>query len=276
MATKRPAARQSSPTSVPDAAQSYLARGWSVVPAEARGKRPVLPWLEFQQRRADAGEARHWFEARKQANVAVVTGVVSGLVVLDIDVAHGGQDSLEQLEGEHGALPATIEAITGGGGRHLYFRHPGAVVRNRVGLMPGIDVRGDGGCVVAPPSVHRSGQRYQWKRGRAPGQADLAAMPTWLLDLVRGEQTRSGHSIAHWRKLVGQGVDQGRRNSTIASLAGHLFHRGVDAQVTLELLLAWNRARCHPPLSDHEVARAVESISRLHERGQSKDDIGDS
>ncbi|MGD8477951.1 MAG: bifunctional DNA primase/polymerase [Burkholderiales bacterium] len=254
---------------------AYLARRWSVIPVEPRGKRPVIPWLEFQQRCADEREARRWFETRSNANLAIVTGTISGLIVLDIDVAHHGHESLKALEQEHGALPRTVEAVTGSGGRHFYFAHPGARVRNRAGLRQGIDVRGDGGCVVAPPSMHRSGKRYVWKQGHALGETSLASAPGWLLALVRGEHARSGHAPPHWRELVRAGVGEGERNSTIASLAGHLFHRDVDALVVLELLLTWNRVRCHPPLSDHEVARVVESISSLHERDRARDDTAD-
>lgn len=245
-----------------------------MIPVEPRGKRPVIAWLEYQQRSADAEEARQWFATRRNANVAIVTGKISGLVVLDIDTAHHGEESLRALEREHGAIPTTVEAVTGSGGRHFYFSHPGGLVRNRAGLMRGIDLRGDGGCVVAPPSVHRSGKRYVWRKGHAPGEAAFAALPPWLLALVRGGTSQSAHSPAHWRSLVREGINEGERNSTIASLAGHLLHRDVDAQVVLELLLTWNRVRCHPPLSDHEVARVVESIARLHEREATREEGG--
>jgi hypothetical protein len=154
----------------------------------------------------------------------------------------------------------------------LYFAHPGGVVRNRAGLDAGVDLRGDGGCVVAPPSVHRCGKRYRWKAGHAPGELPLSSMPAWLLGLARGDKTRGSHPLSHWRGLVRDGIGEGQRNASIASLAGHLLHRGVDAQVVLELLLTWNRVRCRPPLSDNEVARVVESIVRLHERGKSDGD----
>lgn len=257
------------------AALAYHGRGWSVIPVEPRGKRPVIAWLEYQQRRADEDEVRQWFETRRRANVAVVTGKISGLVVLDIDTAHHGDESLMALEREHGAVPQTVEAVTGSGGRHFYFSHPGGLVRNRAGLMRGIDLRGDGGCVVAPPSVHRSGKRYVWKKGHAPGEAALTPLPPWLLALIREGKARSAHSTVHWRSLISEGVNEGERNSTIASLAGHLLHRDVDARVVLELLLTWNRMRCRPPLSDHEVARVVESIARLHERNTAGEGIDD-
>ncbi|MCX8114682.1 MAG: bifunctional DNA primase/polymerase, partial [Burkholderiaceae bacterium] len=103
------------------AALAYAARGWSPIPIEPRGKRPLVPWLEFQQRIADAEEIAAWFARWPDANVGIVTGRVSGIVVVDVDAQHGGLDSLRALEREHGALPTTVEAITGGGGRHLYF-----------------------------------------------------------------------------------------------------------------------------------------------------------
>lgn len=243
------------------AATGYAARGWSVIPVQHRGKRPLAAWLEFQERLAEPGEIDAWYRRWPDANVGIVTGRVSGLVVVDVDVHHGGAESLGRLETDLGSLPRTVEALTGGGGRHFYFAHPGGVVPNRVGLALGIDVRGDGGCVVAPPSVHASGRRYAWVSGRGPDEAPLAAMPAW----VRGSEPRAGHAVKHWRRLVREGVDQGQRNTTLASLTGHLLWHGVDPLVALELLLAWNRLRCRPPLPDREVGRVVGSIAQLRD-----------
>ena len=212
---------------------------------------------------------KNWFQRWPDANVGIVTGDVSGLVVLDVDTHHGGADSLAGLEQEHGALPVTVEALTGGGGRHLYFRHPAQHVMNRIGLRPGIDLRGDGGCVVAPPSVHPSGRQYAWHKARSLDEVPLAQLPHWLLS--DGDSARKGHPTAHWRSLVRDGVDEGQRNASLASLSGHLLGRDVDREVVLELLLAWNRVRCRPPLADAEVARVVNSIARLHPREQSKE-----
>jgi hypothetical protein len=163
----------------------------------------------------------------------------------------------------HGPLPCKVEAITGGGGRHLYFAHPGGTPHNRVGIRPGIDLRADGGCVVAPPSAHPNGRRYAWAPGRAPDDRPLSPLPAWFLDCALAT-ARAGHSRAYWRQLTREGVAEGQRNATLASLTGHLLWRGVDPEVALELLLAWNRARCRPPLPDDEVARVVQSIARKH------------
>lgn len=236
-----------------------------MIPMEPRGKRPLLPWTEYQSRRATVEEVEGWFKHWPNANVGIVTGAVSGVVVLDVDERHGGNVSLSQLNLKFGPGPMTVEAASGGGGRHFYFRHPGGRLGNRVGLRPGVDLRADGGCVVAPPSVHPSGRPYAWLPGHSPNEIEIAPPPAWLLSRSEGVEGRVGHPPTHWRKLVREGVAEGERNTTLASLTGHLLWRGVDLEVAMELLLAWNRMRCRPPLPDEEVAGVVESVARLHE-----------
>ena len=247
------------------AALAYAALGWSVIPIEVRGKRPLVPWLEFQQRIATAEEIDAWYRHRADANVGIVTGRVSGIVVVDVDPRQGGDESLRRLQQDEGLIAPTVEAETGGGGRHLYFVHPGIPLQNRVGVAPGIDLRGDGGCVVAPPSTHSSGRRYVWAPGCSPDERDLSPLPHCFLP-DRSTAAHPGHPLAHWRDLLREGVDEGCRNDTLASLAGHLLWHGVDPEVAFELLLAWNRMRCRPPLTDDEVARVVQSIARRHQR----------
>src|SRR5207245_3179872 len=99
-----------------------------------------------------------------------------------------------------------------------------------------------------------------------PGLTQLAPLPDWVLRQAVVEPGRLGHPIGHWRRLVREGVPEGIRNKTIASLAGHLLRHGVDAAVVTEVLLCWNRVRCRPPLMDDEVVSVVESIRRLHAR----------
>jgi len=166
------------------AALDYLARGWSVVIVAPRAKRPIVRWQTFEKRPPSETQVRRWIAQHPDANLAVVTGAVSGLVVLDVDPRHGGTTSLAGWEREHAALPSTVESRTGGGGRHLYFAHPGRVVRNRVGLAPGLDLRGDGGVIVVPPSIHPSGKAYRWLAGHHPDDLDPAPMPDWLLEIA--------------------------------------------------------------------------------------------
>jgi hypothetical protein len=162
------------------AALAYLERGWSVIPTVEKAKRPAIPWKRYQSKLVSEKTLRGWFRRSPEDNVSIVTGALSGLVVIDVDPRHGGNESLKELESAHGALPETMESVTGGGGRHLYFRHPGGSVHNRTNIEPGIDLRGDGGCIVAPPSIHPSGKRYRWKKGHGPGEIAPAPLPDWL------------------------------------------------------------------------------------------------
>jgi hypothetical protein len=250
------------------AALDYGRLGWSVIPIESRGKRPLIRWQVYQHRHPDTTEVATWFQRWPDANIAVVTGIGSGLVVLDLDPRHGADASLQQLERKYGPIAKTVEARTGGGGRHLYFAHTRDMLHNRVGIAPGVDLRGDGGYVVAPPSVHASGEPYRWDC--SPVVCPLAPLPEWLREAPE-ERSRRGRPLSHWRRLLREGVAEGERNNSIASLAGHLLWHGVDPEIATELLLTWNEARCCPPLEPQEVVRTVASITRLHEQGEDRD-----
>ena len=235
-----------------------------MVPIRPRSKQPLVLWQEYQSRPPTEAEVAAWYKRWPDAGVAVVTGEVSNLVVLDIDPGHGGTDSLRELTSQFGSLPATLAARTGGGGRHLYFAAPADFrsMPSRVGLRPGIDVRAEGGLIIAPPTQHPSGRRYVWETP----DASPAPIPHWLIRLLQSAAARRGHPLRHWRDLVVRGVAKGERNSTIASFAGHLLWHGVDPEIVRELLLCWNRIRAKPPLDDAEVAEIVDSIRRTHER----------
>lgn len=130
----------------------------------------------------------NWFTGLyRDHGVGIATGPESGVWVLDIDHHDAdGSASLEALEAEHGTLPATVEAITGSGGRHLIFAYPPGNVKigTTKNIGAGIDVRGDGGQILAYPTVHPNGQQYVWAASRAPGEIAVAQAPAWLLDLV--------------------------------------------------------------------------------------------
>jgi bifunctional DNA primase/polymerase-like protein len=131
----------------------------------------------------DPATIAHWWRRWPSANVAIRTGAVSGIIVLDVDPDHGGDESLDVLLHDHGPLPPGAIVRTGSGGQHIYFAHPGGVIRNDTGrrLGPGLDIRGDGGYVIAPPSRHPTGSLYHWD---GP-QRELPHLPDWLLDRLR-------------------------------------------------------------------------------------------
>lgn len=174
-----------------DHALEYAARGWAVIPLHtttgkgcscARLHRCTSPGKHprtqhgLEDGTTDGDQIRTWWGRWPKANVGIVTGAVSGLIVLDIDADKGGFQSLDDMQAENEQLDDTITVNTGGGGRHLYFAHPGTPIGNRGRMRPGIDFRGDGGYVVAPPSGHQSGRQYEW----AIELDEPAPLPAWL------------------------------------------------------------------------------------------------
>lgn len=248
-------------------AEDYAARGWPVFPLHAvqdgrctcgkadcqsPGKHPRPP-RGLLDASTDADTIRQWWAKWPDANVGIVTGAASGLFVLDVDPGHGGDTSLADLLAVHGPLPETVESLTGGGGRHIFFKHPGGTIRNSAGkLGPGLDVRGDGGYIVAPPSVHVSGGCYQWTAD--PGETPLTEAPAWLLARLRDETPRPAGAPDSDR------IPKNRRNNTLTSLAGAMRRKGATETAILAALQAENRNRCDPPLSDSEVAGIAASI----------------
>lgn len=237
----------------------------AVFPCRPRDKRPATA-NGLKDATIDPNLIRQWWRADPNYNVAVATGAASRIFVVDIDGADA-EGELQTLEVEHGALPSSVEAITARG-RHVYFQWPAQPIRNSTGkIAPGIDVRGEGGYVLTPPSVHPSGRLYAWSVDSANSVADA---PQWLLAKANGS---NGNGTATppsaWRNLARDGVDSGQRNNTVARLTGYLLRHRIDPVVALEMLTAWNATRCRPPLDEAEVASIVDSIAarELKRRG---------
>lgn len=255
-----------------DAALAYAARGWPVLPlhsvrdrrctcarsdrCESAGKHPLNPH-GVAEAATDAATIRKWWTRWPFANVGIATGQKS-FVVLDIDPRHGGDMSLQDLEAQHGRIPQTPESLTGGGGRHLCFAPAGCLVRNKAGFAPGLDIRGDGGYIVAPPSVHASGKSYVWEGSSGPEAVAFAPLPDWLLELIGGEIARPAAPT----QPTDSTIVHGARNATLTSLAGSMRRRGMTSQSIAAALQAENASRCRPPLDDVEVANIARSVGR--------------
>jgi hypothetical protein len=261
-----------------DAALRYAQRGLPVFPlwpalkfergftcgcgkgtrCDSPGKHPLSALVPngLKSATTDAKVITDWWTAWPDANIAIATGAV---IVVDVDPRHGGDAALAQLEARRGNFPSTWRVRTGGGGLHIYFMSsPDVVIKNSAGqLGAGLDVRGHGGYVVAPPSAHISGGKYEWADGK-----DLTAMPPWLVSALLQPRAKVSAPATDWRELVRNGVTEGKRNDAAARLAGHLLRRYVDPHVTLELLMAWNITRCAPPLAPPEIKTIVNSIAK--------------
>jgi hypothetical protein len=202
---------------------------------------------------------QQWWRQLPAANIGVATGKPSGIFVVDAD-GIDAEAELRKLEAQHGTLPASVEAITARG-RHIYFRMPATDLRNSTGkIAAGVDVRGTGGFVIAPPSIHPSGRRYTWSVDSASAIADA---PAWLLaKIAPSNGSKSTTPPSEWRDLI-KGVSEGARDCSLTRLCGYLLRRHVDPFITLELIRVFNGARCAPPLSDRDVEKIVSSVAGL-------------
>ena len=158
-----------------DAAIEYAKKGFAVFPLKYRDKVP-LTRNGCKDATTDAAQIKAWWQKYPNANIGLATGSVSQnvfVIDLDIDEDRGidGYHSLEDWQREHGDFPETWTAITGRGGYHLYYRGNGKI-KNRAGIIDGVDIRGNGGYVVAPPSIHKNGNRYEWEY--SPDEFEIA------------------------------------------------------------------------------------------------------
>jgi Bifunctional DNA primase/polymerase, N-terminal/Primase C terminal 1 (PriCT-1) len=241
-------------------ALALAARGLHVFPCRPRDKRPATT-DGLKSATVDAGAIEQWWRSNPDFNIAVATGTISGVFVVDVDGVDAATE-LQKLEREHGELPTTIVVATARG-RHLYFQAPEMPVRSSAGkIAKGLDTRGDGGYVLVPPSIHPSGHRYC----RSADSANVpAAAPAWLLNKIttpaNGNGVMTATPVADWRALVRDGVGEGARDCTVAKLAGYLLRRRIDPIIVLGLVQAWNATSCTPPLPTADIERIVNSIA---------------
>ena len=262
------------------AALDYAARGWKVFPVwwiensrcacgeadcKSPGKHPIgrLAPKGRNSATTDPETIRIWWEQYPHANVAIATGPESGLVVVDVDPRNGGNESHKKME-HLGNFPITPIAHTGGDGEHILLKHPGngqkIKSKEKLGGFEGIDQKGDGGYVVAPPSNHISGSKYTWK---IPPDTPLAKIPEWLMPLLLNDDEPQRQGTGQ----VGETIPDGKRNGTLTSLAGTMRRRGMSQEAIEAGLLAENR-RCDPRMAEKEVLTIARSVSRYAPGGQ--------
>jgi|ERR1044071_1786247 hypothetical protein len=163
----------------------YAQQGFSVIPLKPRDKRPLVTWEPFQNMIASISTVKFWWEQWPNANIGIVTGKISGIVVVDCDSMAGLKRVRNYIRA---TLVGKIPMASTSAGVHLYFKHPmDKFINNRGKMLEDVDVRGDGGYVVAPPSMHSSGKKYSWITAI---QADKAApIPPELLNVILSAPT---------------------------------------------------------------------------------------
>ena len=236
-------------------AAMYLTAGWSVVPVTpGRKAPPLLPWQEFENRKPSLEEIKEWWTKWPDANIAIVTGTISNLSVVDVDEASGGVESLKQA---HFTFPKTRVHKTPAG-FHLLYQH-NAAMHTGAAFLKGVDCRSDGGYIVAPPAHSEKGQ-YTVLRDMPP--ILLTEVPDFLQSTSRtpseGQQKPSDPS---WVVDAMRGVPEAQRNVTATKLVGYYHRKGLPQAVLTEIMRIFAR-QCSPPMNERELEETIESVLR--------------
>lgn len=239
-----------------DYARWYVSKGFSVIPLKPKDKRPDIDtWKLFQTHKPTDDNLKVWFGNGSDNNIAIVTGEISDIAVVDFD-------SPESIEfSKKNNFPITPLVKTGKG-YHAYYHYKEGV-RNfqKRDDLPGIDLRGDGGYVVAPPSIHESGKQYQWVEGKGLDDLPLADLPEIVLAKRPEEKTPL--------KELYKGVPKGSRNDSLTRLVGSWVNDDLSFNECLENAYIWN-SKNDPPLSEREIERTVKSIFEVHHGNKSR------
>lgn len=250
-----------------NAAIKYATKyGFAVFPVAAQTKIPLTPRGCLDAKK-DVGAINFWWNKWPDASVGIATGSISQLVVIDEDVDHtkgvDGTESVWQWERDHATLPETARALTGRGGVHLYYRYTGNDIRNSAGLLDGVDVRGEGGYVVAPPSVHPNGRDYAWEDD--PDDIGITPLNEVVRELI--ESKKNGLNRDEFK--LPDRIPSGSRNDTLYRLACSLQARGLSDDAILAAVRKTNEDLCDEPVEDDEITNLVNSALR-HEKGALK------
>lgn len=243
-------------------AKNYVeVRQWLVFPLVVNKKNPAIP-TSFKAASKDANQITEWWGGDQQYNIGIPTGSASGFFVIDIDEKNGvsGSDSLSKLESKYGSLPPTLHSRTGTGGRHIFFKYPHNLeVRNRAAIFPGVDVRGEGGYIVAAPSIV-DGNAYEW----IDEDVTIADAPKWLLTLIAPVKNVKRAQLDKAAVIL-----EGGRNDKIFRFVVGQVRSGYSREKVESFALHANQTMCSPPMTEQEVLQIVENAFRL-----SKDNYG--
>jgi len=238
-------------------AERYAALRWPVFPCD--GKRPNGKLVPHGLKDAsiEGRTLKRWWASAPEANVGICTGVA--FWVLDVDLKSGGPENLEALEHKHGKLPDTLQQQTGSGGRHYLFALPNFTVTNSRGQLPaGIDVRGIGGYIVAPPSIHpQSRNAYEWDGLKEFEDQPILPAPEWLLGLLRPAENSKPKAPPLPEK-----ISEGGRNEILFKEAARVRNLGWTEEEIYRALQVINQQRCSPPLSNDELRTIAHSVLR--------------
>jgi len=262
-------------TELGKAAVWYAGHGFAVFPLGTRSKRPITTsglkdWTDDPENAADCW---HRFPT---SNIGIVCGMPShGLLVIDLDVSDekDGMATLREWEKANGELPETATSITGSGGRHLFYRTDRTGIHPSVNHELGVDIRSDGSYVIPPPSIHPSGEMYEWWAD--PRDVGIAEADGAVYDFVDYVQRNGGQDELkkpNGKFRLPDKIPKGARDDTLFKFAAHLRAIGRSDEEIFTNVAGANITRCDVPLEQSEVERIVRSACRYDRGGNAEID----
>lgn len=241
-----------------DAAIELAYLDWSVFPVAPKEKRPATKH-GFKDSSKDPVTVKAMFE-NGSYNIGVATGQPSGgIIVIDADVKadqnKNGIEVIQDWQDEHGVWPDTVEATSGGGGRHWYFK-VSTEIRNSTNAKLGVDIRGNGGYIIAPPSIHPSGNLYSWLPGSSPFEHEVAEANESVYEFLKYVTEKPAQST--WQEK--DSVPEGTRDDELFRACCSWKARGYSYEAMLDMAREYNEQAFVPPLSDNEVAEKVKHV----------------
>lgn len=235
----------------------YINAGFAIFPLKPRSKEPYTAH-GVKDASNDASVVKGWWQKWPNANIAIATGQKSGgLCVLDLDIdeAKGldGYKTLRDWQSTHGVIVPSWLSQTGRGGYHYFFK-ASEPVKNRVNLLPAVDVRGDGGYIVAPPSLHPNGNSYHWVDRCSPNDVELAVMDNNIRYLLHSDDASYKNSY-----LAPNIIPEGERNHSLFKFACMMQAKGASDEAIYAATKAENETKCNPPINDRELRLIVKS-----------------
>jgi len=258
-------------------------------------KLPLVPWKKYQDVLPTKEEVNHWFNTNPDANIGIVTGAVSNLVVFDLD-----SSAAVHFADEMGGFPDSV-AVKTGKGHHIYAKYPGFEIRNSVNKKLDIDIRADGGYVAAPPSIHGSGHQYDWIEGHSIFEIEPSECSSWMIEylkdiagsapppselekefvnILKTDETEilpetkipeiktNENKKRDYLDILTNGCVQRERNDCATTYVGHLFSTGLKENEIWETFKLWNKEKVKPPLGEEELKSVFNSIKITEQKNK--------
>ena len=264
------------------AALNYANRGWAVLPVHgvnngvctcgasdcgSPAKHPRTT-QGLKDASTNTDQIQEWWTRWPDSNVGIATGPISGIVVVDVDTRENGLENWSDLRDINGNVD-TLTATTGSGGTHAVFLLNGESLKNTTSkLAAGIDTRGEGGYIVAPPSIHISGETYRWDDiNKNPSYPPIWLVNKWIDTPMKAlspvEAIRDGTHPQWVSQALKGGVSQGQRNETALKLASYFGYKGLPRDIIAEIMETY-ALKCQPPMDIKELHTVIASAQKFH------------